>query len=67
MLKQYMQWQSLSQQALADRSGVSRPQIQRILAGRHNNCHLGTVDKLAGALGVAPMNLLVTEYNGDQH
>jgi transcriptional regulator with XRE-family HTH domain len=49
----------LTQQRLADVSGVSRTTIIELEAGVRN-AHLRTIGRLAAALGVAPQELLVT-------
>ena len=58
MLKRYMEWQNLTQASLADRAGVSRPHIHRILDGESFNLRLETVDRIANAVGVDTFALL---------
>ena len=47
----------LSQNELAEKSGVSRFTVQRLEAG-HGVAHRSTVRKLAAALGCEPINLV---------
>lgn len=49
----------LSQQELADRSGISKAAIHRIETGQP--ARLSTLRRLAGALGVAPASLVEQE------
>ena len=60
MANQIKKWRArraLSQQALADKSGVSREYIARIELGQHDPT-LSTIEKLAKALKVKPGRLL---------
>lgn len=54
----------LTQQALADRSGVSRPIIGLIEAGRRSRVELETLGKLAAGLEIDPRALLITPVPG---
>jgi transcriptional regulator with XRE-family HTH domain len=58
-LKQLMRDRSLSQQALGRQSGVSQPQISRIIRGQQPT--LATLQKIAAALEVS-----VSELIGEQ-
>jgi len=49
----------LSQEALADRAGVSRPTISRIERGAEGDVSLETVERIADALGVSVAELFV--------
>lgn len=58
-LRELRQQQGLSANALAKRSGVSRPAITYIEEGRHRPNHR-TIAALADALGVDPADLTGT-------
>lgn len=53
-----MQEKGLSQYALAERSGVPQPTIQRILSKETVSPKLSTVEKLAKAIGISPADLM---------
>jgi transcriptional regulator with XRE-family HTH domain len=56
-IKTVREARGLSQQALADKAGVSRGYLAR-LEGGHHDPTVGTVAKLARALGVKLIDLL---------
>jgi transcriptional regulator with XRE-family HTH domain len=49
----------LSQEALADRAGVSRPTISRIERSAEGDVSLETIERIAHALGIAVAELFV--------
>lgn len=54
VLKTEMARLNLTWEALAERSGVSRATIARILADNAEGQRIDTIEALAGALGIAP-------------
>lgn len=48
----------ISKQQLAKKSGLSRQGIYNILHTQNGNAKLETIEQLAGALGVKPMELM---------
>lgn len=49
---------SLDQQALADRARVSMQTVSNLETGRLQDIKISTLSRLAGALGVSPVDLL---------
>lgn len=56
---------SLSREALGESSGVNRKTIERLELGRHP-ARVGTIQKLAAALGVKPTDI-ATIVEQDPH
>lgn len=57
-LRQAMQSKGFSQYALAERSGVPQPTIQRILSKETVSPKLSTIEKLAKAMQINPAELM---------
>jgi predicted nucleotidyltransferase/transcriptional regulator with XRE-family HTH domain len=54
-----MQSSGVSQSLIVQRSGISRAQLSRLVAGDGYRVRQGTLNRLAGALGVSPDELVV--------
>jgi transcriptional regulator with XRE-family HTH domain len=57
---------AFSLRELAKLAGVTQDNIWKIESGRTRRPHPSTVRKLAGALGVAPIDLLRSESEADE-
>ena len=57
-LAEYRKEKGLTQEQLAEKSGVSRPTIANIECGKQECVMTGTLVKLASALGCKPRDLL---------
>jgi transcriptional regulator with XRE-family HTH domain len=60
-LREILESHVMTQQALADASGVSLPTVSRLCRNETAQVSLATLDKLACALGVEPGELIVRE------
>ncbi len=58
-VKKKMASEGITQAALAERIGVSRPVVARFLTKRGGNCSFQTADKIASALDTTTLDLLV--------
>lgn len=56
LLKAWRKHLNLSQKQLAEKAGISQPALSQMERG--NNLRNGTVEKLAGALGISPDQLV---------
>lgn len=57
--------EDMTQEDLAEKSGVSRVQIQRIEGGNGRNSKVVTVSRLASALGVSIEDITVEEITNE--
>lgn len=60
-LREILEDHEMTQQAMADASGVSLPTISRLCRNETAQVSLETLDKIAGALKVEPGELIVRE------
>jgi transcriptional regulator with XRE-family HTH domain len=55
----YRAGMGVTQRVLAEKTGIARPNIARLEAGRHSPT-LDTIGRIARALGVEPQGLIIT-------
>jgi len=63
-IKRMRERSGLSQQQLADRSGISKAQISRLESGKQDNPQIKTLIPLSSALGVSLEEIAYGEQSG---